>query len=116
MRTRLRQVKAVVFDWAGTVVDHGSLGAVGVFVEAFAEFGVAITVDEARQPMGIGQAAARRRPPRHAADRRGVAARAEGTRRRRPTSTSSIISSCPGMSPSRRVTPTDVLCQPPKTH
>ena len=33
-------IRAVVFDWAGTVVDHGSLAPMGVFVEAFAEFGV----------------------------------------------------------------------------
>lgn len=55
MQARLRHVKAVVFDWAGTVVDHGSLGPMGVFVEAFAEFGVAITIDEARRPMGIAK-------------------------------------------------------------
>jgi phosphonoacetaldehyde hydrolase len=48
-------VKAVIFDWAGTVVDHGSLGPMGVFVETFAEFDVAITVDEARRPMGIAK-------------------------------------------------------------
>jgi phosphonoacetaldehyde hydrolase len=48
-------LKAVVFDWAGTVVDHGSLAPMGVFVEAFAAFGVAITIDEAREPMGIAK-------------------------------------------------------------
>lgn len=48
-------LKAVVFDWAGTVVDHGSLAPMGVFVEAFAEFGVTITVAEARGPMGIAK-------------------------------------------------------------
>jgi phosphonoacetaldehyde hydrolase len=48
-------VKAVVFDWAGTVVDHGSLGPMGVFVEAFAAFGVQITIAEARQPMGMAK-------------------------------------------------------------
>jgi phosphonoacetaldehyde hydrolase len=53
--TTLRHLKAVVFDWAGTVVDHGSLGPMGVFVEAFAEFGVSITIAEARQPMGIAK-------------------------------------------------------------
>jgi phosphonoacetaldehyde hydrolase len=51
----LKHVKAVVFDWAGTVVDHGSLGPMGVFVEAFTAFGVAITIAEARQPMGIAK-------------------------------------------------------------
>jgi len=49
------QLKAVVFDWAGTVVDHGSLAPMGAFVEAFKEFGVDITVAEARGPMGIAK-------------------------------------------------------------
>lgn len=48
-------IRAVVFDWAGTVVDHGSLAPMGVFVEAFAEFGVDITIDEARGPMGMAK-------------------------------------------------------------
>lgn len=48
-------IGAVVFDWAGTVVDHGSLAPMGVFVEAFAEFGVDITIDEARGPMGMAK-------------------------------------------------------------
>ena len=48
-------LRAVVFDWAGTVVDHGSLAPMGVFVEAFAEFGVAITIEEARGPMGMAK-------------------------------------------------------------
>jgi phosphonoacetaldehyde hydrolase len=51
----LKHLKAVVFDWAGTVVDHGSLAPMGVFVETFAEFGVAITVEEARIPMGMAK-------------------------------------------------------------
>lgn len=49
------QLKAVVFDWAGTIVDHGSQAPMGAFVEAFAEFGVSITVAEARGPMGIAK-------------------------------------------------------------
>lgn len=48
-------LSAVVFDWAGTVIDHGSQAPMGVFVKAFAEFGVAITVDEARGPMGMAK-------------------------------------------------------------
>jgi phosphonoacetaldehyde hydrolase len=46
-------LKAVVFDWAGTVIDFGSCAPMGAFVSAFAEFGVAITIAEARQPMGL---------------------------------------------------------------
>jgi phosphonoacetaldehyde hydrolase len=50
-----RHLKAVVFDWAGTMVDHGSLAPMGVFVEAFAEFGVTLSIDEARGPMGMAK-------------------------------------------------------------
>ncbi len=48
-------LRAVVFDWAGTVIDHGSLAPMGVFVKAFARFGVAITIPEARGPMGMAK-------------------------------------------------------------
>lgn len=44
--------KAVVFDWAGTVIDFGSFAPMGVFVAAFARFGVEATIAEARGPMG----------------------------------------------------------------
>jgi phosphonoacetaldehyde hydrolase len=50
-----KQLRAVVLDWAGTMVDHGSLAPMGVFVEAFDRFGVAITIDEARGPMGMAK-------------------------------------------------------------
>jgi len=46
-------VQAVIFDWAGTTVDHGSCAPAGVFVQAFAAHGLQVTVDEARGPMGI---------------------------------------------------------------
>ncbi|WP_072388338.1 phosphonoacetaldehyde hydrolase [Hyphomicrobium sp. CS1BSMeth3] len=46
-------VKAVVFDWAGTIVDHGSRAPMGAFVKVLSEFQVAITVAEARRPMGL---------------------------------------------------------------
>lgn len=49
------RVQAVVFDWAGTTVDHGSLAPMGVFVEAFRRFGIEITIDEARGPMGMAK-------------------------------------------------------------
>ena len=51
----LTHLKAVVFDWAGTVVDYGSLAPMGVFVEVFRDFGVEITVEEARIPMGMAK-------------------------------------------------------------
>ena len=49
----MRRLKAVVFDWAGTTVDFGSRAPMGAFVEVFRRFGVAITVAEARGPMGL---------------------------------------------------------------
>ena len=49
------QLRAAVFDWAGTVIDHGSLAPMGVFVKTFASFGVEISVAEARGPMGMAK-------------------------------------------------------------
>lgn len=46
-------IKAVVLDWAGTTVDHGSLAPVGVFVELFRREGVPVTLEVARGPMGV---------------------------------------------------------------
>ena len=47
------RLAAVIFDWAGTMVDFGSRAPMGVFVEVFRRFGVAITVAQARGPMGL---------------------------------------------------------------
>ena len=57
MTKPLQHVKSVVFDWAGTMVDHGSLAPMGVFVEAFRRFGLEITIEEARGPMGMAKRA-----------------------------------------------------------
>jgi phosphonoacetaldehyde hydrolase len=51
----MERVKAVIFDWAGTVIDYGSLAPMGAFVETFAEFGVSISIEEARGPMGMAK-------------------------------------------------------------
>jgi phosphonoacetaldehyde hydrolase len=51
----VKHVKAVIFDWAGTVVDYGSRAPMGAFVETFEEFGVPVTIDEARGPMGMAK-------------------------------------------------------------
>ena len=45
--SQTKHVHAVIFDWAGTVVDHDSLAPMGAFVETFAGFGVDVTVEEA---------------------------------------------------------------------
>lgn len=47
------KVKAVVLDWAGTVIDCGVFSPAGAFMELFQEEGVAVTNEEARGPMGM---------------------------------------------------------------
>ena len=49
------RLEAAILDWAGTVVDFGSFAPTQIFVEAFAEFGVAVSLEEARGPMGMGK-------------------------------------------------------------
>ncbi|MWK59993.1 phosphonoacetaldehyde hydrolase [Pseudomonas otitidis] len=49
------RLQAAMLDWAGTVVDFGSFAPTQIFVEAFAEFGVAVSLEEARGPMGMGK-------------------------------------------------------------
>src|SRR5690606_24799883 len=49
------QLQAAILDWAGTVVDFGSFAPTQIFVEAFAEFGVQVSLEEARGPMGMGK-------------------------------------------------------------
>ncbi|MGX9965664.1 phosphonoacetaldehyde hydrolase [Roseomonas sp. F4] len=49
-------IKAVILDWAGTVLDHGSRAPMGAFVEAFGRFGVALSIADARGPMGMAKA------------------------------------------------------------
>jgi phosphonoacetaldehyde hydrolase len=45
-------VQAVIFDWAGTTVDFGSLAPVAAFTRLFAAQGIDLSLDEARGPMG----------------------------------------------------------------
>jgi phosphonoacetaldehyde hydrolase len=48
----MSRIRAVIFDWAGTVVDYGSRAPVNAFLELFARHGVTATVEQARGPMG----------------------------------------------------------------
>ncbi len=47
------QIKLVILDWAGTVLDFGCQAPTGAFVAAFAEAGVEVSLPEARGPMGL---------------------------------------------------------------
>jgi phosphonoacetaldehyde hydrolase len=49
------KLQAIILDWAGTVMDHGSRAPMGAFVRAFGQFGVKITVADARGPMGMAK-------------------------------------------------------------
>lgn len=56
MTTNTSSIQAVIFDWAGTIVDFGSFAPTSIFVEAFKQgFDFDITLDEAREPMGLGK-------------------------------------------------------------
>ncbi len=54
-RPDMGMLQAAVFDWAGTVIDHGSLAPMGVFVKTYQQFGVDISIAEARGPMGMAK-------------------------------------------------------------
>ncbi|XP_037086568.1 phosphonoacetaldehyde hydrolase-like [Pollicipes pollicipes] len=47
------KVKAVIFDWAGTVVDTGVMAPALTFRSIFEEEGVEVSDEEARGPMGM---------------------------------------------------------------
>ena len=51
----MNNIKAIIFDWAGTLVDFGCLAPTSVFVEVFAKKGIEITLDQARGPMGLAK-------------------------------------------------------------
>ena len=48
-------VQAVIFDWAGTMIDFGSRAPAGVFRAVFRERGIEITDRMARGPMGMAK-------------------------------------------------------------
>ncbi len=49
------KLRAVILDWAGTIVDHGSRAPVAVLQSVFERAGVAVSVAEARDSMGIAK-------------------------------------------------------------
>ncbi|PXW95211.1 phosphonoacetaldehyde hydrolase [Sphaerotilus hippei] len=51
-----QHLEAVIFDWAGTIVDFGSFAPTQIFVDAFrTAFDFDLTLREARGPMGLGK-------------------------------------------------------------
>lgn len=53
--TNHHSLQAVVFDWAGTIVDFGSRAPMAAFVELFKRYGITISIAEARVPMGLAK-------------------------------------------------------------
>jgi phosphonoacetaldehyde hydrolase len=51
------KLAAVILDWAGTIVDHGSCAPVAALREAFDSSGVPVTAVEARKSMGLAKRA-----------------------------------------------------------
>ncbi|MEM9277086.1 MAG: phosphonoacetaldehyde hydrolase [Pseudomonadota bacterium] len=51
----MKKIKAVVFDWAGTMIDFGSFAPVSSFIEAFKTWDIKVSVEQARGPMGMGK-------------------------------------------------------------
>src|SRR5688572_7906701 len=48
-------IKLVVFDWAGTLVDHGSIAPVRALVTVFERAGVTVTKNHVRASQGLGK-------------------------------------------------------------
>ena len=46
-------IRLVIFDWAGTIVDHGSIAPIAALQKAFRDLGVELSEAEARGPMGL---------------------------------------------------------------
>lgn len=46
-------IQAVIFDWAGTLIDFGCIAPVVMFLDVFKQAGVPISLEEARKPMGV---------------------------------------------------------------
>jgi len=46
-------VKAIIVDMAGTIIDYGSCAPAGVFKELFYKYGIEITYEQSREPMGM---------------------------------------------------------------
>ena len=49
----MNKYDGIIFDWAGTTVDYGSISPVKAFDEAFRAFGIIPTMEEIRKPMGM---------------------------------------------------------------
>jgi phosphonoacetaldehyde hydrolase len=51
----MKNIKAVILDWAGTSVDYGCMAPALVFVEIFHRWNINLTPEQARLPMGLAK-------------------------------------------------------------
>src|SRR5262245_12039739 len=49
----MKRLEAIIFDWAGTMVDHGSLAPVRAVTELFGRHGIRLRDEVVRRDMGI---------------------------------------------------------------
>jgi len=54
-RQRGKGLNAAIFDWGGTVVDYGCRAPAAALVEAFNLRGVTVTIEQAREAMGVNK-------------------------------------------------------------
>lgn len=52
---QLKNIKAVIFDWAGTIIDYGCMAPTQVFIEVFNKKDIILSMEEARSPMGLAK-------------------------------------------------------------
>ncbi len=48
-------IRGIIFDWAGTTVDYGCIAPAIAFVEVFKKRNIKISIEEAREPMGLAK-------------------------------------------------------------
>jgi phosphonoacetaldehyde hydrolase len=53
--TKTSSIKLVVFDWAGTLIDHGAVAPVETLVALFESAGVTVSPAQVRSAMGLGK-------------------------------------------------------------
>lgn len=49
----MSNIKGIILDWSGTTIDFGCFGPVEIFVEIFKNENINVTIEEAREPMGM---------------------------------------------------------------
>lgn len=51
----MKQIEAIIFDWAGTTVDYGCMAPLKAMQAAFAHSNIEVSLEEIRKPMGLAK-------------------------------------------------------------